>query len=161
MTCRKWGQASTLRIPSHIPRVRWAGSPDAFCLVAVSRRTLALLGVPKWRRVAICLTENVVSLHRRAAISSLAGSCLRRDASSAGWQPKRTSSSLIIRSALACAVSRRAGVGPHFLHFPTSNRARMGEAGRKRQVLTCVNMPSPWFRTGEVKRAAVSAQRDI
>jgi hypothetical protein len=62
---------------------------------------------------------------------------------------------------LAVVKPQRAGVGPHFLHFPTSNRARMGEAGRKRQVLTCVNMPSPWFRTGEVKRAAVSAQRDI
>jgi hypothetical protein len=61
----------------------------------------------------------------------------------------------------AIKIGVHAGVGPHFLHFPTSNRARMGEAGRKRQVHTCVNMPSPWFRTGEVKRAAVSAQRDI
>ena len=93
----KWGQASTLRIPPHIPRVRCAGSPHALRLVAMGGRTLALLGVPKWRRVAICLTESVVSLRWRAVISSLAGSCLRRDARPAGCQPKRTSSSLTIR----------------------------------------------------------------
>jgi hypothetical protein len=67
MNCQERGQASTLHVLSHIPRLRCAGSPHAFCLAAVSRRTLALLGVPKCRRVAICLTESVVSLRRRAA----------------------------------------------------------------------------------------------
>ena len=58
-------------------------------LIAVCKRTLALRAVPKCKCPAIGLIETVVSLRSRAAIFSFAGSLLRRDAKSAGFQPRR------------------------------------------------------------------------
>src|ERR1044071_10521883 len=51
-------------------------------LTNADRQTDALPGVPKKDREAICLTERVVSLPRRTAISSLFGSPLRCNAKS-------------------------------------------------------------------------------
>ena len=68
----------------------------------LSSRKLALLGVPKCRRSAICLTESVVSLRSRWANWTLSGSCFRRAARSASCHPRRPNSSAMMRSALAC-----------------------------------------------------------
>ena len=62
---------------------------------------LALAGVAKRRRVAISFTERVVCLCRRSPISSSLGSRLRRETKSPSPQPSRSSSSLMIRPALA------------------------------------------------------------
>ncbi len=45
--------------------------------------------VPRCRRMAICFTESVVSLRRRCAMASLAGSCLRRDTQSVSCPRRR------------------------------------------------------------------------
>ena len=58
----------------------WVGVPEVGFLRAASRHTLALAGVPKCRRAAICLDDSVVSWRRHSANSSLPGSRLRPDA---------------------------------------------------------------------------------
>jgi hypothetical protein len=49
------------------------GAFEVFSLIALSKQRLALAGVPKWSRIAISLTDSVVSFRSRTAICSFAG----------------------------------------------------------------------------------------
>ena len=86
----------------------WTGCIGSGWAICHSRRlALALLGVPKHSREAICLIVSVVFRRRRMAIATFFGSLWRRAAKSSGFQPRRRSSPGDYSVPLATALSHR------------------------------------------------------